>query len=159
MQLAQHTVYVTGAASGIGEAVALRFLAEGAHVALVDRDANTLNTLIDRLSPQEREKTVKYVMSVADEDEVSGSLDDFVHQQGRLDIAVNCAGILGPVGPLHDTSTEAYRELMSVNLDGMFLCLKHQLRHMTKAGKGSIVNISSAAGTVGFPTAAAYTAA
>ena len=159
MQLAQHTAYVTGAASGIGEAIALRFLAEGARVALVDRDAASLKALTDRLNEDERERTSSYIVDIADETEVADSVEDFVQKQGQLDVAVNCAGILGPVGPLHETSTEAYRELMSVNLDGMFFCLKHQLRHMTKAGKGSIVNISSAAGTVGFPTAAAYTAA
>jgi NAD(P)-dependent dehydrogenase (short-subunit alcohol dehydrogenase family) len=159
MQLAQHTAYVTGAASGIGEAVALRFIAEGARVALVDRDAESLKALTDKLNKDERERTVSYIVNIADEKQVAESIEDFVRQHGRLDIAVNCAGILGPTGPLHETSTDAYRELMSVNLDGMFFCLKHQLQAMSKSGAGSIVNISSAAGTVGFPTAAAYTAA
>jgi NAD(P)-dependent dehydrogenase (short-subunit alcohol dehydrogenase family) len=78
---------------------------------------------------------------------------------GRVDYAVNCAGILGPTGPLHETDTAAYRALMANNLDGIFHCLKHQLRCMHQQGRGSIVNIASAAGIVGFPSAAAYTAA
>ena len=159
MQLMDQTVFVTGAASGIGAAVALRCLAEGAFVGLVDKDAGQLERLIGDLSPELRAKARSCTTDVANESEVVESLDNFVKSLGRLDAAVNCAGILGPVGPLHQTATDEYRALMRVNLDGLFHCMKHQLRHMAATAKGSIVNISSAAGTVGFPTAAAYTAA
>ncbi|MEE4295344.1 MAG: SDR family NAD(P)-dependent oxidoreductase [Wenzhouxiangella sp.] len=159
MQLSDQTVFVTGAASGIGAAVAERCLAEGAHVGLVDRDAKGLESLVGGLSAELRARTCSYAINVASESDVEEAIDDLVAKRSSIDAAVNCAGILGPVGPLHETSTEAYRELMSVNLDGMFFSMKHQLRAMTKSGKGSIVNISSAAGIVGFPTAAAYTAA
>lgn len=159
MQLTDKTVYVTGAASGIGAAVARRFLAEGAFVALVDRDAETLAGLVGGLSDKDRSRVMECPLDVAEEAAVAESLDALCRAHGPLDAAVNCAGILGPVGLVHETSTEAYRELMAINLDGVFHCLKHQLRWMTQAARGSIVNISSAAGTVGFPTAAAYTAA
>ncbi len=159
MQLANQTIFVTGAASGIGAAVAERFLAEGAHVGLVDRDSEGLARLVDALSDDLRAKTYRYAVDITIESDVAKAIDDFVKKRDSIHAAVNCAGILGPVGPLHETSTEAYRELMSINLDGLFFCMKHQLRAMTHSGKGNIVNISSAAGTVGFPTAAAYTAA
>lgn len=158
MNLIEKTVYITGAASGIGEAVARRFAAEGARIALVDRDADRLAALEQSLSGDAGQVTTR-VADISDETAVAASVDAFAEQHGRLDVAINCAGILGPTGPLHETDTAAYRALMAVNLDGMFHCLKHQLRHMHARAQGSIVNIASAAGLVGFPSAAAYTAA
>lgn len=158
MNLTEKTVYITGAASGIGEAVARRCHAEGARLALVDRDAERLAALAQSLSG-DAEHVMTRVVDISDETAVAASVDAFAEQHGRLDIAINCAGILGPTGPLHETDTAAYRALMAVNLDGMFHCLKHQLRHMHAREQGSIVNIASAAGLVGFPSAAAYTAA
>lgn len=158
MKLEGKIVYVTGAASGIGEAVATRFLAEGAVVAAIDRDAQRLAALADRHSAA-GERLATTVLDVVDEEAVAASLDALVAAHGRVDCAVNCAGILGPTGPLHETDTADYRALMANNLDGIFHCLKHQLRCMHPRGRGSIVNIASAAGLVGFPSAAAYTAA
>ncbi|MEQ8514470.1 MAG: SDR family NAD(P)-dependent oxidoreductase, partial [Chromatocurvus sp.] len=148
----------TGAASGIGEAVARRFFAEGACIGLMDRDAERLAVLEQSLGAND-ERVMSRVLDVGDEAAVAASVDAFAGPHGPLDIAVNCAGILGPSGPLHETDTGEYRALMATNLDGMFHCLKHQLRHMHGRGQGSIVNIASAAGIVGFPGAAAYTAA
>ncbi len=158
MKLSGKTVYITGAASGIGEAVARRFFAEGACLCMVDRDADRLEALKTTFTNDGQRVTCR-VLDISDETAVATSVDSFVDLQGRLDIAVNCAGILGPTGPLHETDTAQFRELMAVNLDGVFYCLKHQLRYMHAQGKGSIVNIASAAGLVGFPSAAAYTAA
>lgn len=158
MNINKKTVYITGAASGIGEAVAQRCHAEGARLALVDRDAERLAVLEQSLSG-DAERVTTFVVDISDENAVAASLDAFAELHGGLDVAINCAGILGPTGPLHETDTAAYRALMAVNLDGMFHCLKHQLRHMHARAQGSIVNIASAAGLVGFPSAAAYTAA
>ena len=158
MNINKKTVYITGAASGIGEAVAQRCHAEGARLALVDRDAERLAVLEQSLSG-DAERVTTFVVDISDENSVAASLDAFAELHGGLDVAINCAGILGPTGPLHETDTAAYRALMAVNLDGMFHCLKHQLRHMHARAQGSIVNIASAAGLVGFPSAAAYTAA
>jgi len=157
MKLSGKIAYITGAASGIGEAVAHRFLAEGAMLCLVDRDAERLAALAEALAAG-HETVMTAVLDVRDEAAVAASLDALAERHGAVDVAVNCAGILGPTGPLHETATAAYRELMENNLDGVFHCLKHQLRQMQGRG-GSIVNIASAAGIVGFPGAAAYTAA
>jgi NAD(P)-dependent dehydrogenase (short-subunit alcohol dehydrogenase family) len=100
-----------------------------------------------------------FPVDVRDESKVATSVAEVVSRWGRLDAAVNCAGILGPVGKLHETDTAAYRELMENNLDGMFHSMKHELAAMMRGRRGSIVNIASAAGVVGFPMAAAYTAA
>lgn len=159
MRLQDKVCFVTGAASGIGEAVTQRFLEEGARVAMLDRDAVRLGRVAAELAQKYRDAVATYPVDVRDEAKVAASVADVVGRWGRLDVAVNCAGILGPVGKLHETDTAAYRELMDNNLDGMFHSMKHELAAMIRAQRGSIVNIASAAGVVGFPMASAYTAA
>lgn len=159
MRLQDKVCFVTGAASGIGEAVTQRFLEEGARVAMLDRDAVRLARVAAELAQKYRDAVATYPVDVRDEAKVAASVADVVGRWGRLDVAVNCAGILGPVGKLHETDTAAYRELMDNNLDGMFHSMKHELAAMIRAQRGSIVNIASAAGLVGFPMASAYTAA
>lgn len=158
-RLEDQVCYVTGAASGIGEAVTLRFLQEGARVALVDRDAPRLERVVGEFAQHYSDSVLAFPIDVRDEPAVAASVTETVARWGRLDAAVNCAGVLGPVGRLHEVDAAAWRELMANNLDGLFHCVKHQLRVMVEARRGSIVNIASAAGVVGFPFAAAYTAA
>jgi NAD(P)-dependent dehydrogenase (short-subunit alcohol dehydrogenase family) len=159
MRLQDKVCFVTGAASGIGEAVTQRFLEEGARVAMLDRDAARLARVSGEFAQKYPAAVATYPIDVRDEAKVAASVADVVKRWGRLDVAVNCAGILGPVGKLHETDTAAYRELMDNNLDGMFHSMKHELAAMFSAKRGSIVNIASAAGVVGFPMASAYTAA
>ena len=159
MRLKDKVCYVTGAASGIGEAVTQRFLEEGARVALVDRDGERLARVSDGLRRSFGDRLQAVHLDVQDEAGVARSISEVLEHWGGLHVAVNCAGILGPVGKLHETDTAAYRELISNNLDGVFHCMKHELAAMLKSGGGSLVNIASAAGLVGFPSAAAYTAA
>lgn len=159
MRLKDKVCYVTGAASGIGEAVTQRFLEEGARVALVDRDGERLARVGGEFDHSFGGRARTVHLDVQDEAGVARSISEVLEHWGGLHVAVNCAGILGPVGKLHETDTAAYRELMSNNLDGIFHCMKHELAAMLKSGGGSLVNIASAAGLVGFPSAAAYTAA
>jgi NAD(P)-dependent dehydrogenase (short-subunit alcohol dehydrogenase family) len=159
MRLEHHVCCVTGAASGIGEAVTRRFLEEGAQVAMIDRDAPRLESVAGAFAAEFPGCVLPFPIDVRDEAAVAAAITRTCDEWGGLDGAVNCAGILGPVGKLHETDTAAYRELMANNLDGMFHCMKHQLAAMMRRGRGSLVNIASAAGIVGFPTAAAYTAA
>ncbi len=159
MRLKDRSCYVTGAASGIGEAVTQRFLEEGARVVLVDRDGERLARVSDEFRHSFGDSVLPVHLDVQDEAGVARSISEMLDRWGGLHVAVNCAGILGPVGKLHETDTSAYRELISNNLDGIFHCMKHELAAMLKSGGGSLVNIASAAGLVGFPSAAAYTAA
>jgi NAD(P)-dependent dehydrogenase (short-subunit alcohol dehydrogenase family) len=159
VRLKDKTCYVTGAASGIGEAVTQRFLEEGSRVALVDRDGERLARVADGFGRSFGDRVYAVHLDVQDEAGVARSISELLDRWGGLQVAVNCAGILGPVGKLHETDTAAYRELISNNLDGIFHCMKHELAAMLKSGGGSLVNIASAAGLVGFPSAAAYTAA
>lgn len=159
MRMRDKVCWVTGAASGIGEAVTERLLAEGACVAMIDRDSARLDRVGAALQRQYPDRVVTFDLDVRNEARVAAAVIETVGQWGALDAAVNCAGILGPVGKLHEIDSGAYRELMENNLDGMFFCMKHELAAMLRQRRGSIVNIASAAGVVGFPMAAAYTAA
>lgn len=158
-RLAGKVCLVTGAASGIGRAIAERFVAEGALVGALDRDEAELNGAVEALDGDAAGRALALVADVRDEAAVAAAIAHTVEALGPLAVAVNCAGILGPVGPLHTLASEDIGELLAVNLDGVIHCMKHELAALLASGGGSLINISSAAGLVGFPTAAAYTAA
>jgi|TARA_R100000005_G_scaffold5300_1_gene2623 NAD(P)-dependent dehydrogenase (short-subunit alcohol dehydrogenase family) len=143
---------VTGAASGIGEACARQLAAQGCHLVLLDRDERRLRVLTDAL------KAESSVGSVADEAAVMAAVELCESRYGRLDYAVNSAGVAGRPAAIADTSLDAWREVIDINLTGVFLCLKHQLRAMRAAGAGAIVNIASGAGLIATPQLSPYCA-
>jgi len=150
-------VLVTGAASGIGRASAALFAREGAKVMLSDRD-EAAGKLVAADIRAKGGDTLFRAADVTDEAAVEALVAATLSAWGRLDAAHNNAGIMGAVSPLPDLSLEDWRSVIDVNLTSMFLCMKHELRVMQKAGRGAIVNTSSAAGVVGTPALAAYTA-
>jgi NAD(P)-dependent dehydrogenase (short-subunit alcohol dehydrogenase family) len=150
---------VTGAASGIGAAIARAFVAEGGIVMLSDiaDDAGRKKTL--SLGP-----AASYApLDVRKEEDWVGCVDLVLQRHGRLDVLVNNAGITGfegstaPHDPEH-ASLEDWHAVLATNLDGVFLGCKHAIRAMRASGTGSIINISSRSGLVGIPGAAAYAA-
>ncbi len=158
--LADHKiVVVTGGGSGIGRSAAILFAAEGAsHVVVADRD------------PIGAAKTVKLIVGsgggasaveidVTDEDDVAGMTDQIVADHGRIDVAFNNAGISDTMHEFHTLDTGLWNHMIAVNLTSVFLCMKHELRHMVAAGGGAIVNTSSGAGVVAAPGQPHYTAA
>jgi 3(or 17)beta-hydroxysteroid dehydrogenase len=163
-RLAEKVTLVTGAAQGIGAAIARAFVAEGAIVLLTDiRDAQGTD-VADSLGA-----TAQYRrLDVRDENDWSLATQDVLDRYGRLDAVVNNAGITGfedgpvPHDPEHAT-LEAWHAVLATNLDGVFLGCKYAIRAMRRntppaAGIGSIVNISSRSGLVGIPLAVAYAA-
>ena len=153
---------VTGGASGIGWACAQALAAAGAKIAIVDRDSDAGNRAADALA--DAGATATFVdAELADDDQAQAAVEAVETAFGRLDAAVNAAGILGPTGPLHDLNPDAYRRAMANNLDSVVWCMQHEIAAMLRtlpAGGdgGSIVNISSAAGLVAFPSCPTYTA-
>ncbi|GAA2359856.1 SDR family oxidoreductase [Saccharopolyspora halophila] len=149
---------VTGAASGIGRACALRLATEDAAVVVSD-----LESARDRCQQTAREIAqaggpAEFVAcDVADEQEQQDLVDHVVRTYGRLDFAHNNAGI-GPHALLADTSAEDFDRTVRVNLRGTFLVMKHQFRQMLRDGGGSIVNTSSNACLRGAPQIGAYAA-
>jgi NAD(P)-dependent dehydrogenase (short-subunit alcohol dehydrogenase family) len=150
------TVIITGAASGIGKAAALLFAKEGANVVLSDI------TDAEKLAAEIREtggKAIFIKTDVSKPEEMKKLVEDTVKIFGKLDIAVNNAGISGEQNLIGDMSIEGWENILKVNLHSVFYGMKYQVQAMLKTGGGSIVNISSILGAVGFAGAAGYTAA
>ena len=149
------TVLITGALTGIGRATALAFAREGARVVVSGRHDDEGKKLANELRQLGTE--AEFVRTdVRHEEEVKNLVEKTVARFGRLDIAVNNAGTVGDPGSAADVTTEQYQAIFDTNVLGVLLCMKYEIRAMLQHGKGSIVNISSAYGKVGGPTAAVY---
>jgi NAD(P)-dependent dehydrogenase (short-subunit alcohol dehydrogenase family) len=146
---------ITGAASGIGRATALEAHEEGATLVLSDVNAEQGEALASELG----ERASFVACDVTNESEVEALIDGAVDAHGRLDCAFNCAGILGTVALTTDTPLDGWKRILDVDLNGVFLCTKHELRAMLDQGSGSILNMASAAGLIGWPGACGYVAA
>jgi NAD(P)-dependent dehydrogenase (short-subunit alcohol dehydrogenase family) len=97
-------------------------------------------------------------LDVTDEGAVDAVVASIVGEHGHLDLAANVAGTSGVYGEVADSTTDVWRHTMAVNLDGVYLCLRAELRAMRQAGGGSVVNVASSAGRMGVPGLAAYSA-
>jgi NAD(P)-dependent dehydrogenase (short-subunit alcohol dehydrogenase family) len=146
---------VTGAGSGIGLATAKAFAEAGASVALADVSETAARVAADSLT-QAGHSAIAIVCDVADEESVSAMISQVVSSFGRLDVAYNNAGIQIAIKELADVSNEEYERVMSINLRGVWNCMKHELKYMREQGRGAIVNCSSIGGLVGNPGLAAY---
>ena len=133
-------VLVTGAGSGMGKAVAELMVAEGARVLGVDRDADALGEALALLAPN----ATGFAADVSDEASMRDAVAAAVREFGRLDIAVNSAGIGSPPGPLVSRNLERSRRVLEVNLFGIIVCCKTEAAQMVKQGEGGVIcNISS----------------
>ena len=146
---------VTGASSGIGLATAKAFAEAGAAVALVDSNENALQAATGELTSAGR-RAIDVTCNVADEAQVAAMVKRTVATFGKLEMAFNNAGILGPVGDLTDETSGAFDDVTAVNLRGVWTCMKHELLQMRTQGSGAIVNCSSLGGLVGQAGRAAY---
>lgn len=156
-RLGDKVTVVTGAAQGIGEAIARAFIAEGAWVYLTDINDKAGRELAAELG----ERAAYRRLDVRQERDWETVLAEVLVVQGRLNVLVNNAGVTGfEAGPAaHDpenASLDDWRAVHETNLDGAFLGCKHAIRSMRPSGVGSIINISSRSGLVGVPGAAAY---
>lgn len=151
-------VIVTGAASGIGKAVAQLYAAQGAKVVVSDIDVEKGNELVNQLNKQE-EVAAFIRADVSNPAECESLVKGTVQKFGRLDISCNNAGIGGEQNNTADYSIEGWQKVISINLSSVFYCMKYQLPAMVQSGKGAIVNIASILGQVGFGGSPAYVAA
>lgn len=156
--LKEKVTLVTGAASGIGRAIALMAAREGAHLVLSDLAGDAGLELTALVNAQGRE-AIFVAADVARAEECEALVSQAVSHYGRLDVACNNAGIGGVQAPVADYPLEAWAQVIDVNLSGVFYGMKYQLAAMLRNGGGSIVNVASILGAVGFANAAAYTAA
>ena len=146
---------VTGAASGMGRLTAKAFAEAGAAVVLIDRDALKLQKVAAEIV-EAGGKAVTLAGDVADESLAKAAVERAVSEFGRLDMAYNNAGVLGPMCPMVEETGEGYDTVNAVNLRGVWTFMKHELIQMRKQGSGAIVNCSSLGGLVGLPGRAAY---
>ena len=146
---------VTGASSGMGLASAKAFAQAGAAVALVDLDAEKLRSAVEALKA-EGHRVIGIECNVADEAQAKAAVERTVAEFGRLDVAYNNAGILGPMCEMSDETLDGYEQTQAVNLRGIWTFMKYELRQMKQQGSGAIVNCSSLGGLVGLPGRAAY---
>lgn len=152
-------VLVTGAASGNGQAIATRFLSDGASVAAVDVAPRALESTAAAWH-DDADRLLCITADVADAGQVEAAIRAAVERFGRLDVLVNNAGVTGDQRAtiLHETPIEEFDRVMAINVRGVFLGSRAALPMMLDQGGGIIVNICSVAGLVAFPGRAAYTA-
>jgi NAD(P)-dependent dehydrogenase (short-subunit alcohol dehydrogenase family) len=148
-------VLITGAASGIGRATAIAAGEEGAELLLSDVNVEAGEALAQELG----DDASFSACDVTSEEQVQDLVAKASSRFGRLDGAFNCAGILGTVALTTDTPLDAWKQIIDVDLNGVFLCTKHELRLMAEQGSGAILNMASAAGLIGWAGASGYVAA
>ena len=156
IDLADRAAIVTGAARGIGLAIAERLLASGASVALWDRDAAALAAAESTLAG--RGRLLVQTVDITDEAAVTQAVRTAEAKLGPIAILVNNAGIGGPVVQTWEYDLATWRQIFAVNVDGTFLCSKAVIPAMRSRGYGRIVNIASIAGKNGTPNFSAYSA-
>ena len=151
--LAGRVALVTGAASGLGRAIAIGFAEAGARVRCVDRDAAGNDDVARSIG----EPADSVTADVTDAEAVAAAIDGLVAEAGRIDVVVNSAGV-GGRSPAVDYPEDLWASVMEINLRGTYLACRAAGRHMVAAGSGSIINIASVGGLAGFPGSLGYQA-
>jgi NAD(P)-dependent dehydrogenase (short-subunit alcohol dehydrogenase family) len=153
----EQVALVTGAGSGIGRATALAFAEEGARVVVCDVQAGNGEDTVRMI--RDLGNAAEFVAAdVSRPGEVENLVYQTVKRFGRLDFAFNNAGIEGVMATTANCTEENWDRTLAINLKGVWLCMKYELRHMLERGAGAIVNCSSVAGLVGYQQLPAYAA-
>ncbi|MFP3913010.1 MAG: SDR family NAD(P)-dependent oxidoreductase [Desulfobacteraceae bacterium] len=152
MNLKGKTALITGGGTGIGAAIAKRFIQDGAKICITGRRQEVLETAAQSLPTDGVATCAGDVTKVADVDRM---VETALKLEGRLDVLVNNAGI-DPGGTVIDLDVELWQKVIDINLTGSFLTMKASIPHMIEAGGGSIINISSLGGLRCLPGMAAY---
>jgi NAD(P)-dependent dehydrogenase (short-subunit alcohol dehydrogenase family) len=150
--------FVTGAASGIGEAVALQLASRGAKVVVADLKLDAANAVVEKIKSAGGEAAAVEV-DVSKADQVEKAVQFTVDTFGKLDAAVNNAGIGGKAAKAGEYTLDDWHKVIDVNLNSVFYSMKSEIAAMEKSGGGAIVNMASILGTNGFANAPAYVAA
>ncbi len=149
--------FVTGAGSGIGRATSIMLASRGATVIVADIVEEGGQETVDMISENGDEAVFRHI-DVTKRAQVADVIETAVAEFGRLDMAVNNAGIGGMRTPTANYPAEDWDRVIAVNLTGVYYCMKAELPHIAAAGGGAIVNVASIAGLKGFPAHAAYSA-
>ena len=158
MRLKNQTAIVTGAASGIGWASVVRFLEEGADVAVFDLQKEKAIELINSLPDDLQHKTSYHHCDVADENSIANAVGEAAKKLGSITLLVNCAAAQTPAHTVEHLPLDEWTRAFAVNVTGSFLTSKYAIPFMRNAGGGSIINIASQLGSVAMPGFSAYCA-
>lgn len=155
-EVKEKVVLITGASSGIGRATAEAFAAKGAHVVVAARRKEELESLVVSIEAKGgKASAIKTDVSIAKS--VEQMVAHTIEVYGRLDYAINNAGIEGKLNGITDLPEEDWDQVLDINLKGTFLCMKYEAKAMLQVGQGcAIVNIGSVNSFLGFPTGSAY---
>jgi NAD(P)-dependent dehydrogenase (short-subunit alcohol dehydrogenase family) len=158
MELKGKVALITGAASGIGESTALLFAGEGARLFLTDIDTEKGEKLTRKIE-QKGGEVVFFKADTSKSEDSERSVAETLKRFGKLDIAINNAGIGGSQHPVGEYPVADWDKVIAVNLSGVFYGMRYQIPAMLNNGNGSIINVASILGSVGFANSAAYVAA
>jgi NAD(P)-dependent dehydrogenase (short-subunit alcohol dehydrogenase family) len=159
MEFKEKVAFVTGAGTGNGEAIAERLYAGGASVVLVSRQLEPVELVCRRIDTKGM-RTLALEANVCDPIAMESAVKQCIERFGKLDLAVNNAGITGPAGvSVQDIESDIWREVIDTDLTGIFHSMKYEIPVMLANGSGAIVNMSAANGLVGLAGMSAYTAA
>ncbi len=150
-------VQITGAGSGFGRTAAVEFARAGANLVLSDVNRAGLDETMSLLGPG-KDRALAIACDVSKQQEVKRMTRTGTDHFGRLDIAINNAGVAHNMAPMAKASLKEFDFTMAVNVRGIFLCMQYALKQMEHQGHGVILNVSSIAGLIGAPLAGAYTA-
>lgn len=148
---------VTGGASGIGAAIVRELAAGGARVVVADRDVAGMATIVDEVKGAGGD-AAPFELDVSRADANAAMVEFAVKTYGGLHLAVNNAGIGGPAAATGDYPLDGWKQVIDINLNGVFFGMRYEIPAILKSGGGAIVNMASILGSVGFATAVAYTA-
>jgi NAD(P)-dependent dehydrogenase (short-subunit alcohol dehydrogenase family) len=155
MSLQDKVAFITGGGSGIGRASALKLAAQGVKIGVTDVNVEGGHETVQKVSEIGGE-AIFHACNVADAGQVEAAVNATVEAFGRLDIAFNNAGVGGTMVPADQLDEETWDLVIDINLKGVWLCMKYELPHMLKQEAGTIINVASLAGVVGFPYNASY---
>jgi NAD(P)-dependent dehydrogenase (short-subunit alcohol dehydrogenase family) len=155
-ELEDRVVFITGAGNGIGRAAAVAAAREGARLMLFDRDAAGLDETAAAIGDSSRVDA--FTGDVGREDDVEAAISATLKRHGRLDGALNNAGVFLMRPEITDYSVEEFERILRINVTGVFLCMRAEIRHMRQQGRGVIVNTASASGLRVTPHIIAYAA-
>ena len=148
-------VLITGAGAGLGYGCATAFADAGAKLVVTDISQEALDRVVQELQRSGAE-VLGLLKDVSDSADVETMLKAIIAHYGRLDIAVNNAGIATPLQEFHEVSEDQFDRVMAVNLKGVWLCMQAEIRQMLQQGRGRIVNMASATSRNTYPNASPY---
>lgn len=154
--LTGHTAVVTGAATGIGEAVVRRLAAAGASVAAVDLDMEGAARVASDIAGGPGRLVFPVRADISSEESVNQAIAEVLGRTDRIDVLVNNAGIAGRAAPLWEQTAEDWQRVIAVNMNGVFHCCRAVINHMRERHYGRIVNVASIAGKEGNPNMTGY---